>query len=152
MDNRPRIRIRHLDDELPKVNAGVVIGGVADGADDGEGRAKLQTDLRHGCAFHLNTLYIWQQGQYFVSFLNTIDELVAAGNVAEMQSRIEVELLDGLLAHYTFYTFINKVCHGTSGQSGQVGVAVHINAVEQGKLEARNDRSCVQIVLHQSLG
>ena len=55
---RPRISIRHLDDELPKVNAGIVVGGVADGADDGEGRAKLQTDLRHGCAFHLNTLYI----------------------------------------------------------------------------------------------
>ena len=69
-----------------------------------------------------------------------------------MQSRIEVELLDGLLAHYAFYTFINKVAHGAARQSGQVGVAVHINAVEQRKLEARNDGACVQVVLHQAFG
>ena len=52
--NRPRISIRHLDDELAEIHAGIMVGGVADGADDGEGRVELQADLCNGSAFHLD--------------------------------------------------------------------------------------------------
>ena len=77
-----------------------MVGGVADGADDREWRAEFQTDLRHGCPFHFDTEHIGQQTQDLLAFHITIDELVATGNVAEIQSWCEIEILDGLLSHH----------------------------------------------------
>ena len=53
-NNRPRISIRHLHNELTEIHAGIMVGGVADGADDRERRIELKADLRHGRAFHLD--------------------------------------------------------------------------------------------------
>ena len=82
-----------------------MVGGVADGADDGKGRAKLQTNLCHGCAFHLDTQHIGQQTENLIAFLIAVDELVAAGDVAEMQGRRQAKFLDSLSAHHAFNTF-----------------------------------------------
>ena len=114
--------------------------------------AKFQTDLSHGGAFHLDALDVGQQTQDFLPFFIAVDELVAAGDVAEMQGRGEVEFLDGLLPHHVFHASFQQSCHGLACQLGQLRVAVDIYSVEQGQLEARDDGTGVQVVLHQTFG
>ena len=85
----------------------IMIGGVADGADDGEGCAELQAYLRHGCAFHLDTQYVGQKTEDLLPFFLAADELVATGDVAIIQFRSQAEVLHGLLADDVFHAFIN---------------------------------------------
>ena len=54
-DDGTRVSIRHLCNELIEVDTGIVVGAIANGANDRERRTEFQTNLRHGSAFHLDT-------------------------------------------------------------------------------------------------
>lgn len=54
-DDGTRVSIRHLCNELIEVDTGIVVGGITDTTNHRERSAKLQADLSHGSAFHLDT-------------------------------------------------------------------------------------------------
>lgn len=101
----PRIGVGDFDNETSEIDTSVVVGCIADGTNDCERNVEFEADLGDGGTFHFNTLDIRKEGEYFFAFFIAVDELVAAGDVAEMECGGEMEFFDGCVTNHLVHTF-----------------------------------------------